>query len=428
MFDIVDRFPLYPLIFCFVLYPAAAWMALRLLPQKMKSTVFHAPECGRAGGDVLVERCKWGASKRCVIVQQSAFHILFNLCRARPGELRVLRRCQRDHTIWPAAAFLLPIAFLAYIKYASDLLNPFTAVLAPIGLSKFAGFFIGVSYLSFRLVHLVQEVRNEVVEMPTVWEYLSFAFFVPTLTVGPISPYSKFIRSLRTPDRQDTPLGRSLLRILVGFTKYIFLGSLVAQFTYAGLLEDGHPHAVIDLAIAIPAYAVYLYCNFSGYCDMVIGVSGLLGIAVAENFDRPFMTRNLQEFWTRWHITLSLWIRDLLFTPLSKWMMRKFGPKSASHVIAASLFISFLVVGVWHGKGTNFLTFGALQGAGLVTVHYYTVWLKKTLGRDGYTAYRKNTVIQVVASVTTFCYFSLTLFFFANRWEEMRSILASLQW
>ena len=79
--------------------------------------------------------------------------------------------------------------------------------------------------------------------MPTVWEYLSFAFFVPTLTVGPISPYSKFIRSLRTPNRQDTPLGRSLLRILVGFTKYIFLGSLVAQFTYAGLLEDGHPRA-----------------------------------------------------------------------------------------------------------------------------------------------------------------------------------------
>jgi len=428
MFDIVDRFPLYPLIFCFVLYPAAAWMALRLLPQKMRVQCFTllnvaglAAMCWLSGANGVRVKDALSYSK----VPFFFFSIYVALVLANYS---VLRRCQRDHTIWPAAAFLLPIAFLAYIKYASDLLNPFTAVLAPIGLSKFAGFFIGVSYLSFRLVHLVQEVRNEVVEMPTVWEYLSFAFFVPTLTVGPISPYSKFIRSLRTPDRQDTPLGRSLLRILVGFTKYIFLGSLVAQFTYAGLLEDGHPHAVIDLAIAIPAYAVYLYCNFSGYCDMVIGVSGLLGIAVAENFDRPFMTRNLQEFWTRWHITLSLWIRDLLFTPLSKWMMRKFGPKSASHVIAASLFISFLVVGVWHGKGTNFLTFGALQGAGLVTVHYYTVWLKKTLGRDGYTAYRKNRVIQVVASVTTFCYFSLTLFFFANRWEEMRSILASLQW
>ena len=83
-------------------------------------------------------------------------------------------------------------------------------------------------------------------------------------------------------------MSRSLLRILVGFTKYIFLGSLVAQFTYAGLLRDGHPHAVIDLIIAIPAYTIYLYCNFSGFCDMAIGVSGLLGIEVAENFDRPF--------------------------------------------------------------------------------------------------------------------------------------------
>ena len=114
---------------------------------------------------------------------------------------------------------------------------------------------------------------------------------------------------------------------------------------------------------------------------MVIGVSGLLGIEVAENFDQPFTSRNFQEFWTRWHITLSTWIRDLVFTPLSKALMRKFGPKSANHVIAVSILISFLIVGIWHGSELNFLVFGALQGAGLVTVHYYTVWLKKKLGR-----------------------------------------------
>ena len=338
-----------------------------------------------------------------------------------------LRLCRRDGVIWPATAFLLPIFFLAYIKYASDSLNPFSAVLAPIGLSRFAGFFIGVSYLSFRLVRLVQEVREDEVEMPSIWEYLSFAFFVPTLSVGPISPYSKFIGSLRAPDRQKTPVGRSLLRIVVGFTKYIFLGSLIAQFTYAGLLRDGHPHAIIDLFIAIPAYAVYLYCNFSGFCDMVIGVSGLLGIEVTENFDRPFMSRNFQEFWTRWHITLSQWIRDLVFTPLSILMMRKFGPESANHVLAASIFISFLLVGVWHGRGLNFLIFGALQGLGLVTVLYYTVWLKRKLGRNKFAAYRKSGFVRAVATAMTFSYFSLTLFFFANTWEEMRAIVAALK-
>jgi D-alanyl-lipoteichoic acid acyltransferase DltB (MBOAT superfamily) len=273
----------------------------------------------------------------------------------------------------------------------------------------------------------VQEVRNDVVEMPTIWEYLSFAFFVPTLSIGPINPYSNFIGSLKSPDRHKTPMGRSLLRIVVGLTKYIFLGSLIAQFTYAGLLRDGHPHAIGDLFIAIPAYTLYLYCNFSGFCDMVIGVSGLLNIQVAENFDRPFTSRNFQELWSRWHITLSTWIRDLVFTPLTKSMMRRFGIKYANHIVAASLMISFIGVGIWHGKGLNFLIFGALQGLGLVTVHYYTVWLKKRLGREKFAAYRKNRVIAVIATVMTFSYFSLTLFLFANTWEDMHVIINSLK-
>jgi D-alanyl-lipoteichoic acid acyltransferase DltB (MBOAT superfamily) len=339
----------------------------------------------------------------------------------------VLRRCKRDRTIWPATAFLLPIFFLAYIKYAPDFLNPFAATMASIGSTRFTVFFIGISYLSFRLVHLVQEVRNEIVQVPTVWEYLSFAFFVPTLSIGPISPYSKFIGSIRAPSRQVTPVGRSILRIVVGFTKYIFLGSLIAQFTYAGLLRDGHPHRTIDLLIAIPSYAIYLYCNFSGFCDMVIGSSGILGIEVAENFDRPFMSRNFQEFWNRWHITLSTWIRDLVFTPLSKSMMRRFGPKSANHVIAGSILISFLVVGIWHGKGLNFVVFGALQGVGLIIVHYYTIWLKKRLGRDRFAAYRKSQLIRAAATAMTFTYFSVTLFFLANSWEQMRTIRDALR-
>jgi D-alanyl-lipoteichoic acid acyltransferase DltB (MBOAT superfamily) len=117
----------------------------------------------------------------------------------------------------------------------------------------------------------------------------------------------------------------------------------------------------------------------------------------------------------------------MIFTPLSKSLMRRFGLKWANHVIAASLFISFLVVGVWHGKGTDFILFGALQGAGLVTVHYYTVWLKRKLGRDRFAAYRKNRLIQAISTVVTFFYFSFTLFFFANSWGQMRAIIAALQ-
>jgi D-alanyl-lipoteichoic acid acyltransferase DltB (MBOAT superfamily) len=427
MLDVVDRFPLYPLIVTFILYPPVAWLVLNHVRPRFRIQSFTSLNifgagllCWLSGAAGIRFKDAFAYSKLPLLF--FSLYVGFALLN-----FFLLRYCRRYGTLWPTAAFLVPIIFLAYIKYASDMLNPFASLLTSVGLTRFGIFFIGISYLSFRLVHLVQEVRNEVVEMPTIWEYLAFAFFVPTISIGPINPYSNFIGSFRSPDRSATPIGRSLLRILVGFTKYIFLGSLAAQFTYAGLLRDGHPHAMIDLIIAIPAYALYLYCNFSGFCDMVIGVSGLLNIQVAENFDRPFLARNLQEFWTRWHITLSTWIRDIMFTPLTKTMMRRFGPKAANHVIAASILISFLVVGIWHGKGLHFLIFGATQGVGIAAVHYYTVWLKKRLGRDRFAAYRKNKVIRAVGTVVTFAYFSLSLFVFANTWSDVRAIHAHLR-
>lgn len=427
MLDVVDRFPLYPLILIFVLYPVPAWILLKLAPRSIRIQSFTilnvaslAAMCWLSGASGVRLKEASAYSKVALLF----FSVYLGLVLLNYA---VLRRCQRDGTIWPTTAFLFPIVLLAYIKYASGSLNPFGPLLATSGLPRFAVFFVGISYLSFRLVHLVQEVNNNVVEMPSIWEYLSFAFFLPTLSIGPINPYSTFIASIRNTGPQLTPVGRSLLRILIGFTKYIFLGSLVAQFTYAGLMRDGHPHSVVDLMIAIPAYTIYLYCNFSGFCDMAIGASGLLGIQVAENFDRPFLSRNLQEFWAHWHMTLSAWIRDMLFTPMTKSLMRRFGPESANHVIAVSIFISFLVVGIWHGTGLNFLLFGALQGIGIAAVHYYTLWLKRRLGRERYAAYRKNRIIRSVATVSTFTYFSLTLFVFANTWREILDIRSSLK-
>jgi D-alanyl-lipoteichoic acid acyltransferase DltB (MBOAT superfamily) len=427
MLDIVDRFPLYPLIFSFILYPLAAWIVLRFFPQRIRLQSFTILNV--AGLAVLCWLSGATGVRFNMAASYSKIAILFFLLYLAVVWLNyfVLRRCKDESSLWPTLAFLLPIFFLAYIKYGADALNPFHSALQLAGLTHFGVFFIGISYLSFRLVHLVLEVRNEVVPMPNIWEYLSFAFYVPTISIGPINPYSRFIHSLHSTDRAKMPIQRCVLRIVVGFTKYIFLGSLIAQFTYAGLLRDGHPHKVIDLLIAIPAYTVYLYCNFSGFCDMVIGVSGLIGIDVAENFDRPFLTRNLQEFWTHWHMTLSLWIRDLMFTPMSKALMRRFGIKAANNVIAASIFISFMAVGIWHGTGVNYLIFGVTQGLGIATVHYYTVWLKKKLGRDGFTAYRSNRLISSIGTVVTFVYFSLSLFIFANNWQQMLAIKASLR-
>jgi len=173
----------------------------------------------------------------------------------------------------------------------------------------------------------------------------------------------------------------------------------------------------------VAGYCIYLYLNFSGFCDIAIGVSGLLGIHVHENFDRPFRSRNLQELWTRWHITLSTYMRDMLFAPLSKILIRRFGPKSAPHCIAVSITVVFVLLGIWHGAGWNFVIFGFWHAIGLVVVHYYTIALKKRLGKAGYIKYQENRVIFHISNALTISYFALGLFLLANSMRGMGTIL-----
>lgn len=331
-------------------------------------------------------------------------------------------------------AFLTPIIFLIVIRYARA--PEMLAFLLPPDHPKLQGHpeqplsatFVGVSYLAFRTSYLVVEVRNGVIPMPNLWQYLGFAFFLPTLSVGPISPYSRHLHSFTNPSKLDLPFGRAMLRVIVGAVKYRFIGPILNQLTYSGLLLDGHPHPWIDLPIAAVAYYLYLYCNFSGFCDLAVGGAGLMGISVAENFNHPFSARNLQDFWNRWHITLSHYMRDIVFTPLSKLLVRKLGPKRINEVIAITVTVVFLLVGIWHGTGWHYAAFGLAHGFGLAVNHYYSVWLKRRLGKDGFVAYNNNRFIHAIAVAITFTYVTICLFLFANDGEAMAEIFAMLRW
>ncbi len=174
-------------------------------------------------------------------------------------------------------------------------------------------------------------------------------------------------------------------------------------------------------------YYIYLYLNFSGFCDMAIGAAGLMGIPVPENFDNPFAARNVKDFWNRWHITLSVWMRDVVFSPLSKFFVTKMGIKLADHAIALTIIIVFLIVGIWHGCGWNFAAYGAVHALGVVANHYYTIFLKKKLGRERFKAYNENKWIRAVAVVLTFCYCGASLIFFANTFPQIREIVSILK-
>lgn len=326
----------------------------------------------------------------------------------------------------PWIAFFVPIAALVFVRYVPP--AAYGGAHLPYG-----PLFIGISYLAFRCSHLVIEVRNGTVKMPGFFQYLAFAFFVPVMNVGPINPYSNYRRGFISNGEPaadmplDLPVCRAMLRILVGLVKYKFLGNVFFQLGYANFLLDDHYHPWIDLPIAAAFYYLFLYCNFSGFCDMAIGCAGLIGIPVIENFDNPFAARNMREFWNRWHISLSQYMRDVCFSPVSKFLARVLGPENVNHAIALTVMIVFLLVGIWHGTGWNFVIFGLLQGIGVITTHYYAIALKKRLGRDGMKAYNANPWIRAAGMAVTFCYFSMTLFFFANTPAAMLKIFSVMR-
>ena len=326
---------------------------------------------------------------------------------------------------WPWVAFGAPLAALIVFRYM------------PAGVFEGLGHMlgktwhglpnlVGISYLAFRCSRLVLEVRNGVVMKPNFFEYLNFAFFLPTMSVGPINTYANYRRGFDAVP-YDVPVGRAALRILVGAVKYEFLGSLCNRLTYSGLLLDDHLHPWMDLPVAMVFYYLYLYLNFSGFCDMAIGAAGLIGIPVPENFDNPFAARNVKDFWNRWHITLSVWMRDVVFSPLSKFLVGTFGIALANHAIALTITIVFLLVGIWHGVGWNYAAFGAMHALGVVSNHYYTIFLKNKLGRDGFKAYNENKWIRWAAVALTFCYCTACFMLFANTFPQMKEIFAALR-
>jgi D-alanyl-lipoteichoic acid acyltransferase DltB (MBOAT superfamily) len=332
---------------------------------------------------------------------------------------RALRRVELAPETNHRLAYLMPLSSLLLFR----LVLPRFGHIDHDGLVMVA---LGVSYVSFKLCYLVSEVQNGVVPMPTLSQYLSFAFFPPLIFVGPIQHYSSFHASTSSRSAPSDP-ARALMRILVGIVKFTYLSAVFGEFGYGlAFLGDGHYHPAIDLVLAILLYPVYLYCNFSGLCDIAIGVSGLMGISVLENFDRPFLSRNLQEFWTKWHISLSLWMRIMVFTPIVKLLSRRTTPANTPHVIALGVMISFILIGLWHGLSSHYLLFGLSQGIGVAFVHYANLWMRRKLTKEQNLKYRASKGIHWAGVCATYCYFALSLFLFANTLEEAHSILAHI--
>jgi D-alanyl-lipoteichoic acid acyltransferase DltB (MBOAT superfamily) len=232
------------------------------------------------------------------------------------------------------------------------------------------------------------------------------------------------------PKRPDIfEIGDAIERIVVGFFKTNVLTLILsdAQTSAIAELSRSGDHMLSQGVVAFAAYPLFLYCNFSGYIDIVIGIARLLGITLPENFNRPFSSDSFIEFWNRWHITLSEWLRTYVYNPLLMNLMRKYPSVRLEPVWAVfAFFVTFFLVGAWHGQTQAFLFFGFLQGFGVSMNKLYQIVMAKRMGRKAYRALTSRWYYVIVARGLTFTWFTFTLLWFWSNFEQIGKLFATL--
>ena len=225
---------------------------------------------------------------------------------------------------------------------------------------------LGISFFTFEFIHYLVDIYRGDVPVHSFSKFHVFAAFFPTQIAGPIKRFQAFVPSLATLGRFDPALAREgLYLIALGLTKKIMfadrLSPLVARgFTAAAEGGIGTP----DAWLTTIAFSLQIFFDFSGYTDIARGSAALFGFRIPINFDAPYLATSLADFWHRWHISLSTWLRDYLYIPLG-------GSRRATPVVMRNLLITMLLGGLWHGAAWHFVAWGGFWGIGLAAHHLF---------------------------------------------------------
>ena len=219
---------------------------------------------------------------------------------------------------------------------------------------------VAISFLTFHGISYIVDVhRQKVAASRSMRDVMLYMAFFPHLVAGPIVRAADFLHQLSQPPKtSDIKIGESTVLILSGLFKKVIVAGHLTAFLVDPVFSDPNSYSSFDLVMAAIAYAVVIYCDFSGYTDIAIGIANLLGYHFPMNFNQPYRALSLQDFWRRWHITLSSWLRDYLYKPLG-------GNRYGSFKTYRNLMLTMLLGGLWHGAGAQFVVWGALHGIGL---------------------------------------------------------------
>jgi D-alanyl-lipoteichoic acid acyltransferase DltB (MBOAT superfamily) len=294
---------------------------------------------------------------------------------------------------------------------------------------------LGLSYILFRVLHLIIDARNDALpDHVGFFTYLNYTLNLTTLVSGPIQRYQQFHKSYFGAPAWLTlrEVGEAIERIIVGFFKVNVLGLLFSMVHNWGLQPNPGMTLATRCAMGIAAfgsYPLFLYCNFSGYIDIVIAIARLLHIELPENFNRPFSSDSFLTFWTRWHITLSEWLKFYVYNPLMMFFMRRYPSEAFEPYFGVgAFFVTFFLNGVWHGQTSVFVFFGVLNGLGTSLNKLYQILMARRMGRKGYKSLGQNPVYVAFSRGLTFSWVALTQVWFWSDWRQIAQLRAGYGW
>jgi alginate O-acetyltransferase complex protein AlgI len=270
---------------------------------------------------------------------------------------------------------------------------------------------IGISYLVFRGISYLMEA--DLAPNAGVVDFLNYMIFFPTLLAGPIERYEPFVSRYGDIHSDRQRILPAIHRIANGYIKKFVIADNLTAFSVAGIADPtSTTHSVLWIAALLQLLLIYL--DFSGYSDIAIGVASLMGIRIRENFNRPFASVNIREFWERWHMSMSSLLRDYVFTPTCKVILST--PYRSWHwpMVTATYCMVMVLVALWHGTTLGFLVFGLLHASVLVVVQVRQVMRPKRA--PALTVYGK-----VIWAATTYAFVSISLVLWmapGGRWLE----------
>ena len=247
--------------------------------------------------------------------------------------------------------------------------------------------FIGISYMSFKTIQIMLEISDGLIkEKISVKDYLQFLLFFPTVSAGPIDRSRRFLNEINDvmPRKEYLELaGDGVYRIVLGLLYKVVLSTYVYQM----LLALNNTGTVVYSIKYMYLYTLYLFFDFAGYSLMAVGSSNILGIQTPMNFNKPFLSVDIKDFWTRWHITLSTWLRDFVFSRVLMQVIRKKWFKNRLHNATYAYMVNMLVMGFWHGLSVSYIVYGFYHGvlmAGFEVYQKKSNFYKKNKNKDWY--------------------------------------------